>query len=285
MSGKIRQAWWATVVLFLVHGLIVATWVSRIPAVQSALGLNNGVLGLTLLSSAVGAVSTIPFAGFLIGKFGSKKVCVVSSVMFCLSVTLMGAAFNAVTLACGLFVFGGGAAAMDVAMNAQGVEGRGSGTHSRSHRRGRYQLRGRVGRARSGPHRHGRGFARTDAERAHHVRQQRPHRSSAATPDLPLAGHRERLRDYRRLSSGRRSEYLAAAVRHGFGATGGNDRRAARSGDELPHFGGGFAVQVHGAGLCVSIPEARKEIRSGRGLGDHAARVRLEEAARAEAIS
>ena len=54
MSNNIRRAWWATVVLFLVHGLIVATWVSRIPAVQSALRLNNGILGLTLLSSAVG---------------------------------------------------------------------------------------------------------------------------------------------------------------------------------------------------------------------------------------
>jgi len=122
MSSSIRRAWWATVVLFSVHGLIIATWVSRIPAVQSALGLNNGILGLTLLSSAVGAVSTIPLAGFLIGKFGSKKVCVVSSVAFCLSVTLMGVAFNAVSLAGGLFVFGGTAAVMDVAMNAQGVE-------------------------------------------------------------------------------------------------------------------------------------------------------------------
>ena len=35
---------------------------------------------------------------------------------------LLGAAFNAISLACGLFVFGGAAAAMDVAMNAQGVE-------------------------------------------------------------------------------------------------------------------------------------------------------------------
>ncbi len=122
MNGNIRRAWWATVVLFLVHGLIVATWVSRIPAVQSALRLNNGILGLTLLSTAVGGVCTIPFVGFLISKFGSKKICVLSSVAFCLSVMLMGAAFNAISLACGLFVFGGAAAAMDVAMNAQGVE-------------------------------------------------------------------------------------------------------------------------------------------------------------------
>ena len=60
---KVRAAWWATVVLFLVHGLVVATWVSRIPAVQAKLQLNNGILGLTLLGSAFGAVCTIPVAG------------------------------------------------------------------------------------------------------------------------------------------------------------------------------------------------------------------------------
>ena len=36
-SNETRKAWWGTVVLFLVHGLVVATWISRIPAVQSAL--------------------------------------------------------------------------------------------------------------------------------------------------------------------------------------------------------------------------------------------------------
>lgn len=146
MSINIRRAWWATTVLFLVHGLIVATWVSRIPAVQSALRLNNGILGLALLSTAVGGVSTIPLAGFLISKFGSKKICVVSSMAFCLSVTLMGAAFNAITLACALFIFGGTAASMDVAMNAQGVEVERemrSPTMSRFH--GMFSLGGMIG--------------------------------------------------------------------------------------------------------------------------------------------
>ena len=42
--------------MFLLHGLIVGTWVSRIPAVQMQLGLTNGVLGATLLTPALGAV-------------------------------------------------------------------------------------------------------------------------------------------------------------------------------------------------------------------------------------
>ena len=143
---KVRNAWWGTVVLFLVQGLVVSTWVSRIPAVQSALGLSNGLLGLTLLSSAVGAVSSIPVTGWLIGRHGSKKISIVTGLLFCLSVILPGVAWNSATLSAALFVFGALAAAMDVAMNAQGVEvekALGKPTMSRFH--GMFSLGGMAG--------------------------------------------------------------------------------------------------------------------------------------------
>src|SRR3954447_20572647 len=95
----LRKAWWGVVVLFLVHGLVVSSWISRIPAIQAALHLSNAVLGLTLLSSAIGAVLIIPAIGYLISRFGSKRVCTFSSVAFCLAVVLMGLAFNAISLA------------------------------------------------------------------------------------------------------------------------------------------------------------------------------------------
>lgn len=107
---------------FLLHGFVVSTWISRIPAVKANLNLSNGILGLTLLGSAFGAVSSIPIAGLLIGRFGSKKVTVGSTAGFCLTLVLPGLAFNAITLFIGLFLFGIMAAAMDVSMNAQGVE-------------------------------------------------------------------------------------------------------------------------------------------------------------------
>jgi MFS family permease len=122
MSRGVVGAWSASAVLFLVHGVIVGTWVSRIPAIQSQLHLNNGVLGLTLLSSACGAVTTMPLTGSLIARYGSKRVTSISSVLFCAAVLLMASAVNAGTLAVGLFLFGAIAAAMDVSMNAQAVE-------------------------------------------------------------------------------------------------------------------------------------------------------------------
>lgn len=135
-SRRINAAWWGTVVLFLAHGLIVATWVSRIPAIKSSLRLNDAVFGLALLSSAVGAVCTIPFTGWLIGRFGAKNMSIAAGIAFCCSLVLPAAAFNAYSLAGALFVFGAAAAAMDVSMNAHGVgveKQLGSPTMSRFH--------------------------------------------------------------------------------------------------------------------------------------------------------
>lgn len=122
MERKIRGAWWSNVVLFLVHGLVVSTWVSRIPAIKASLALPNGLFGLTLLSSAFGAVLFIPVAGILIGRYGSRKISVGCGVMFSLSLIPVAASPNVFVLAASLFAYGVFAASMDVAMNAQGVE-------------------------------------------------------------------------------------------------------------------------------------------------------------------
>ncbi|HEX4165993.1 MAG TPA: MFS transporter [Bryobacteraceae bacterium] len=147
-NRQVRSGWWGTVILFLVHGLVVSTWVSRIPAIQSKLHLPNGVLGLTLLSSAVGAVTSIPITGWLVNRYGSKRLSILSAIPFCLSLVLLGAAFNAWTLSLALFVFGVVSAAMDVSMNAQGVDVEkhlGSPTMSRFH--GMFSLGGMIGAA------------------------------------------------------------------------------------------------------------------------------------------
>ena len=145
-ARRITAAWWGTVVLFLVHGLLVATWVSRIPAVQTALQLNNGILGLTLLCTAIGAVITIPMAGWLVTRYGSRKVSATSSVGLCVAVLLPALAVGALTLSAALFVYGAVAAAMDVSMNAHGVEvekAMGRPTMSRFH--GMFSLGGMAG--------------------------------------------------------------------------------------------------------------------------------------------
>ncbi len=108
--------------MFLVHGLVVSTWVSRIPAVQARLGLNNGVLGVTLLGTACGSVLAIPLCGWLVTRFGSRAVTSWSTFGFCCALIPISLASNAPELAAALFLFGAMGGTMDVAMNVQGVE-------------------------------------------------------------------------------------------------------------------------------------------------------------------
>ncbi len=121
-AKDVHAAWWATGVVFLIHGLVVATWVSRIPAIKTALGLDNAVLGVTLLGGAIGAICATPVSARLLHRFGSKNVTAFASVAFCCILLLPALAWSTATLAAALFAFGATGAVMDISMNAQGVE-------------------------------------------------------------------------------------------------------------------------------------------------------------------
>ncbi len=107
--------------LFLVHGLIFSTWVSRIPAVQARLGLRPSQLGLALLGVAAGSIISMPLAGIVMARSGTALVAACSSLAFCIALGFPAMARNAVELGIALGFLGLAAGAMDVSMNAQGV--------------------------------------------------------------------------------------------------------------------------------------------------------------------
>ena len=117
----LTAAWWAVLARFLLHGLIVSTWVSRIPAIQSSLALTNAHLGLCLLGTAVGSVAAVPLTGWLVTRYGSKRVTTWSTVGFSLALVAPGLAINAPTLFAALTIFGAMAGANDVSINSQAV--------------------------------------------------------------------------------------------------------------------------------------------------------------------
>jgi MFS family permease len=120
--NSVGRAWWTIGAIFLIHGLVVSTWLSRIPAAQHQLHLSNGVLGLTLLGAACGSVLATPLCGWLVVRYGSKDVTAWSALGFCMALIPLALARDAVSLTAALLVFGGFAGTMDVAMNAQAVE-------------------------------------------------------------------------------------------------------------------------------------------------------------------
>lgn len=120
-DGAARAARFAVAVIFLVHGILVASWVVHIPTVQARLGLSEGLLGLALLGIAGGSLVAMPATGLLVARFGSRPLTVWTSLAFCAALPLPLLASRPLLLGAALAVFGACAGAMDVAMNAHAV--------------------------------------------------------------------------------------------------------------------------------------------------------------------
>lgn len=108
--------------VFLIHGIVVSNWLSRIPAVQRNLQIEVGALGLILLAVPAGSAVAIPMVSRLIRRFGSAAMSRFSTLLFCGALALPGLAFGPTSLALSLLVYGASAAAMDVSMNTQAVD-------------------------------------------------------------------------------------------------------------------------------------------------------------------
>ena len=107
---------------FGANGLVLATWLSRIPAVKSDLSLSPGRLGLVLLAMAVGAVVALPSSGTVIARIGAAWTVRLAAVLTCLGLALAGLAPDVPVLVVGLFLMGLGSGNWDVAMNVEGAE-------------------------------------------------------------------------------------------------------------------------------------------------------------------
>jgi MFS family permease len=97
------------------------SWVARIPAVQNRLALDDGQLGLALLSLSFGAILAMPTTGWLIRTWGNPLVMRAAATGVCLSLPLLPLAPTMALLMLALFVFGIAFGLLDVSMNVQAV--------------------------------------------------------------------------------------------------------------------------------------------------------------------
>ena len=116
------RARFAVTSLFLAHGFLFGTWVARIPAVQDELELGEGELGAALLCLTLGAVLAMPVAGWIVAREGSRATARQTVVVFAALLPGLALAPSLVLLALALLLFGAAAGALDIAMNAHGVE-------------------------------------------------------------------------------------------------------------------------------------------------------------------
>ena len=115
----------AVALSFFLNGFGFASWMSRIPQTRFELTLSNSELGLLLLAGALGSVSTLPTAGSLINRWGAATVvrvaAVVGMVGMASAATAAGLLHSVAVASLGMFCYGVGIGAWDVAMNVEGA--------------------------------------------------------------------------------------------------------------------------------------------------------------------
>lgn len=117
-----RAARVAVTVVFFASGAAYGSFVARIPALKEQLEAGEAELGLVLLAGAVGAILVLPLAAWLSARFGSRRVTRASLLAVALGLPLLALAPTLLTFALIFAFFGAVTSALDLAMNAHGVE-------------------------------------------------------------------------------------------------------------------------------------------------------------------
>ncbi len=122
-SAQVDSAKRAVYIAFIVNGFIFASWAARIPQVRDGLRVSPGVLGLILLSVAVGSTIATALSGLVITWLGDSRTVTVMALAAAagMATAAVGYRYGIPPVAAGLFLFGFSSGTWDVAMNVQGA--------------------------------------------------------------------------------------------------------------------------------------------------------------------
>jgi len=118
---RVSRARDAVYVVFTAAGFAFASWAARIPQVRDQLRVTPGVLGLILLSIAIGSTIAMPLSGLVITRIGERRTVQVMSLTSALGLAIVAVGYQhgIPLVVAGLFLFGFGMGNWDVAMNVQ----------------------------------------------------------------------------------------------------------------------------------------------------------------------
>jgi MFS family permease len=121
-AGRIRTYRVAISAFFFVAGLTFASWASRIPDIKTALQLSDARLGAVLFALPAGLMTSLLFAGWLVSRFGSRKIMIGAALLYPGILIMLGFAATVWQLAFTLFLFGLSSNLVNIAMNTQAVD-------------------------------------------------------------------------------------------------------------------------------------------------------------------
>jgi MFS family permease len=132
--------------VFFITGFGMAAWAPLVPFAKGRLGISEAGLGLLLLCLGTGSIVTMPLAGAVAARVGSRLVIVASGLLLCLTLPLLAAVSSLPILVAALLVFGAAVGALDVAMNIRAIiVERASGRPMMSGFHGQFSLGGIAG--------------------------------------------------------------------------------------------------------------------------------------------
>ncbi len=108
--------------LFILLGVIYASWAARIPAIRDNLTLDPAQLGFVLLGAGIGAVASFPLAAWLVDRFGGPHAAWYAGLGLLLTLPCLALAPSLWWLITAAFFLGAGSGCFDVAINAIGTE-------------------------------------------------------------------------------------------------------------------------------------------------------------------
>ena len=116
----LRRAALGTALVFAMSGILLASWVSRLPATRDRLGAGEAELGLALLAPGFGSLVVMPFTGWLCRRFGSRPVVAATALAAAAALVALALVPSLAALGLTLFVWGSLYGGWDVAMNVHG---------------------------------------------------------------------------------------------------------------------------------------------------------------------
>jgi predicted MFS family arabinose efflux permease len=117
----IQRATRSVYVVFILAGVVISSFLSRVPQIRDLLELKPGPLGRLLLMTAIGSLISLPLSGLIVHRLGAARTVTVMAFvgMTGLSIAAIGTEISAIVVGAGLLFFGFGAGAWDVGMNVE----------------------------------------------------------------------------------------------------------------------------------------------------------------------
>jgi MFS family permease len=107
--------------LFFVNGLLIGSWLPRLPEIRDDLAVQLGILGLTLSAGALGSLIGSSVSGVVVQRLGARRAAVGAGYLLSIAYPLIATAHTVVALGLVLASIGLIDSNADVGMNAVGV--------------------------------------------------------------------------------------------------------------------------------------------------------------------